>query len=310
METQPKPAIPNLNRQHRDSMFRGLFIIPQNTIQLLNHCSGGVSTLTAEDITPFDLESAIAARNRRNDISFLTKDNRLIILVEHQSTICPNMALRLFLYYVELLQLWIKLNKISLYASKKIADLPAPEFYVAYNGSKKLTVPYSTFITEHTGIKIDIKVKIVDIHYESLADTATGNALAGYSYFYKVYDECIQKGIPPDDAFTTARNKCMKRGYLTGFIEKEDFIVLYKEILNYDEQLKAEGRAEGIAKGKAEGKVEGKVEGKAEGKVEGKAEGLLEAAISLVKKGTDIEYVIEAIPLSDSQISQLKKMTA
>jgi len=75
--------------------------------------------LTVDDIKAFDLESSIAIRIRRNDVSFITKDNRLIILIEHQSTLNPNMALRLFLYYIELLQLWIKGEGANLYGEKK-----------------------------------------------------------------------------------------------------------------------------------------------------------------------------------------------
>ena len=294
MESQPKPEISQLNRKHRDTMFRGLFKIPQNFLHLLECCSEGESTLTVNDITPFDLESAVALRIRRNDVSFITKDNRLIILIEHQSTLCPNMALRLFLYYVELLQLWIKTNEVDIYTRQKVTGLPVPEFYVAYNGSEQLEHPFSTFGLEYTGVKIEVTVKIVDIHFEKLEDMAINNALAGYSYFYKVYDESIKQGIPSQNAFTIAREECLKRGYLQGFIDKEDFVMFYKDILDYDTQLKAEGRAEG----------------RAEGKAEGKAEGLLEAAARLLKKGADMQYIVEALHLSDSQVAQLKKLIA
>ena len=128
----------NLKRKHKDTLFRAHFKIPENFLQLLNRCSGGNSTLTTNDITPFDLDSATAIRIRRNDVSFITNDNRLIILIEHQSTVNPNMALRLFLYYIELLQLWIKLNKVNLYVTTKMQNIPKPEFYVAYNGTEPL----------------------------------------------------------------------------------------------------------------------------------------------------------------------------
>ena len=274
-----------LNRQHRDTLFRDIFITPKNFLYLLSRCSDGKSTLTEDSIKPFGLESPVAYRIRRNDVSFITNDNRLIILIEHQSTLCPNMALRLFMYYIELLQLWVKTNDVSLYGQQKIANLPLPELYVAYNGTKRLNDIYSTFKLEHTGIKIDVNVKIIDIRYDNLEDKETTNTLAGYSYFYKIYDECIKKDIPSKEAFETAREECIKQGYLQGFIDREDFIMFYKDILDYDTQLKEEGKAEG------------------------KAEGLLEAAISLVKKGTDIHYVIEALPLSDTQVTQLKQLT-
>ena len=117
-----------LKRKHRDTIFRALFKIIANFLYLYAHCTGGTTTLTADDLEPLDLDSAIAKRVRRNDASFITKDGRLIVLIEHQSTINPNMALRILLYYFELLQLWIKHKGINIYSSVKIQELPAPEF--------------------------------------------------------------------------------------------------------------------------------------------------------------------------------------
>ena len=117
-----------IKRQHKDTLFRGVFKIPKHFISLLEHCRNKHNTLNEEDLTPFDLDSSITTRIRRNDVNYITKDNRLIILIEHQSTINANIAFRLFLYYVELLQLWIKINKINLYGQSKISNLPVPEF--------------------------------------------------------------------------------------------------------------------------------------------------------------------------------------
>ena len=275
-----------MKRHHRDTLFRGIFKNPKNFLQLLEKCTGGKTSLTVDDIKPFDLDSEVSIRIRRNDVSFITKDNRLIILVEHQSTINPNMALRLFLYYVELLQLWIKLNEINLYSKQKISALPIPEFYVAYNGKGMLKEEVSVFSLSHTGIKLDIAVKIIDIRFENLKSKETENALTGYSYFYKVYDESKKEGMDNQEAFGKARKECMKQGYLTGFIEKEDFIMFYKDILDYDTQLRAEGRDEGRS--------------------EGRSEGIFDAAIKFLKKGMSLEDVVETLELNDSQIKQLE----
>jgi len=263
-------------------MFRGLFNDPHNFLYVLKQCRGGEPDLSAVDITPFDLDSELALRIRRNDVSFITKDNRLIILVEHQSTQSPSMALRLFFYYIELLQLWIKLNDVNLYGESQIPALPVPEFYVAYNGTKPLERDYSSFAFNHEGININVMVKIVDIHFENLTDVETANTLAGYSFFYKVYDEGIQQGLTREMAFTTARDECIKHGYLHGYVEKEDFIVFYKDILDYDTQLKQESEARGIMK----------------------------TALKLLESGTSLQYLAETLQLSESQIIELKKAIA
>jgi len=290
-------------------MFRWYFKVPQHFLDLLKECRGGESDLTTDDITPFDLESAMAIRIRRNDVSFITKDNRLIIFIEHQSTLCPNMAFRLFLYYVELLQLWIKTNTINLYGKEKLSHLPVPEFYVVYNGAAPLADSYSTFNLDYPGIKIDIEVKILDIHFHKLKETENTNALAGYSFFYKVFDESIIKGKSRQDAFDTARDECIKHGYMPGFIRKEDLIMFYKDFLDYDTQLKAEAREEGREEGKAEGREEGREEGRAESRAEGEAK-LLNAAIRLLNRGIDLQIITETLQLSDSHLTQIKNAMA
>ena len=39
----------------------------------------------------------------KSDVAFMTQDDRFIILIEHQSTENPNMALRMLMYDSELL---------------------------------------------------------------------------------------------------------------------------------------------------------------------------------------------------------------
>jgi len=221
---------------------------PENFLYLHKKCNEQ-SALTAEDIKPFDLESEVAVRQRRNDVSFITRDNRIIILVEHQSTINPNMALRLYIYYMELVQLWIKLNNVNLFSTQEIPPLPLPEFYVAYNGKGELKEKYSAFKLNHGGVKVNICVEIIDIRYGNLQDVETDNTLAGYSYLYKVFDERMKEGFSKEKSFELARKECIESGYLFGFIDKEEFVVFYKDFMNYDKQVWTEGWEEGKEEG-------------------------------------------------------------
>ena len=253
METEIK----NLLRHHRDTLFRVLFMIPENFVQLVAYCNKDVPILSVDDIMPFDLDSVTATRRRRNDVSFITKDNRLIILIEHQSTINANIALRLFMYYIELLQLWIKSNDVNIFGSAKIRDFPVPELYVVYNGKVPLVEKMSTFVIESRDVKINAKVNIIDIHFDKLGETKPDSALAGYAYFYSIFDKCKQGGATDDDAFMKAREECIKNGYLFGFINKEEFVVFYKDFLDYDTQLEKEAEARGEERGLERGMERG-----------------------------------------------------
>jgi len=187
------------------------------------------------------------------------------------------------MYYMELLQLWLKTHKITLHSERKIPSLPKPELYVAYNGKAPLRDEISAFEINQPNIKINVQVKIKDIHFEKLEDTSPENGLAGYAFFYKIFDECKSKGMTDDEALTQTRNECIRLGYLKGYIEKEDFIMFYKDFLDYDKQLEVQAEERGETKG------------------------FLGAAIKLLQKGTSLQEVINMLDLSDSQVDDLTK---
>jgi hypothetical protein len=185
--------------------------------------------------------------------------------------------------------LWIKQNSVDIFGTKKIENLPEIEFYVVYNGTAELKETHSTFKHESEGLKIDVKVKIIDIRFSKLENTAPENSLAGYSYFYNEYDNGIKSGMTKEKSFETARTKCMEKGYMAGFIEQEGFVMFYKDFLNYDEQLKSEGRAEGEAIGEARGE----------------ARGIFESALKFLQGGTSLEDVVRVLGLSETQAKEL-----
>ena len=269
--------------QNRDTMFTGCFRDPDRFIYLLERCRGAATALrkqelelvefedlSAEDIEVFGLDSETVYRARVNDVAFLTRDNKFIIIVEHQTKLTPNLAMKLFLYYVELIQLWLEKNGINIHTESKVIEVPMPELYVAYNGPGKIDGYSRGFRVDRPWLKIDTKTDIIDIRYDSLADPDPANPLTGYSYFHKRKEELMVQGMTRDRAFTETRRECMEKGYLKGFIEREEFLV-YKRIFDYDEQL----RSEGVAIGEAIGEARGVAIGEAK-----KAEQMLCAAIA------------------------------
>jgi hypothetical protein len=71
---------------------------------------------------------------RINDISFTIGD-KVVVLLEHQSTINPNMALRLLMYIARVYEKI--LGDKNIYTTRALR-IPRPECFVLYNG----TAPY------------------------------------------------------------------------------------------------------------------------------------------------------------------------
>ena len=156
------------NEKYKDDVFRYLFSEEKNFVQLYYDLTNQM--LDIEQLEFYDAES-IVVKQLKNDVAFKTKDNRLIIMVEHQSTLNENMALRFLLYYAELLKLYIKENELNIF-SRKAIPIPKPELYVVYNGIEKLekTEMFLNVNFDGDNEYINIKVKMMNINYDKLPE--------------------------------------------------------------------------------------------------------------------------------------------
>jgi hypothetical protein len=119
----------NINNKFKNSVFTMLFSEPALLREL--YCAlEGVSLPPDVPVTINTLENALFM-GQINDISFEI-DGKLVVLVEHQSTINTNMALRLLMYIGHVYEKIIEGRNI--YSSKRLT-IPRPEFFVLYNGT-------------------------------------------------------------------------------------------------------------------------------------------------------------------------------
>jgi hypothetical protein len=89
----------NVNKKHKSTVFADLFS-DKEILRELYSAIGGVSIPPETPIEVNTLSDALY-KGRLNDVSFLI-DNRLVVLVEHQSTINHNMPLRLLEYVADI----------------------------------------------------------------------------------------------------------------------------------------------------------------------------------------------------------------
>jgi hypothetical protein len=118
----------DVNRTYKDSVFSLLFNDP-DTLRELYCALEGVTLPPDVPITINTLEGVLFME-RVNDLSFAIA-NKLVIILEHQATVNPNMPLRCLLYLARLYEKIID-NK-DVYKSK-LVSIPRPECFVLYNG--------------------------------------------------------------------------------------------------------------------------------------------------------------------------------
>jgi len=127
------PLDDQVNRNAKDSVFCDLFAQPEYLLQMyaVLHPEDDVTSIT--DITLVTLDHKLL-NAQYNDLGFIV-GNRLMILVEHQSTWTVNILIRFLMYLGETYQRYIRNNHINIYSTRTV-ELPKPELYVIYPGER------------------------------------------------------------------------------------------------------------------------------------------------------------------------------
>ena len=261
------------NTKYKDSVFSFLFSDPD----LLRELYCALEDVTLPDDVPITINTLhdVLFLDRVNDISFEI-GGKLVILIEHQSTINPNMALRLLMYIARVYEKII--GDRNIYSSKPV-PIPRPEFFVLYNGAAPFpdekTLKLSDMF-EKTGslglpekeiAALELAVKVVNInHGKNEALVKKCKTLAGYSAFVAKVREFEKECGDKTEAMKRAVRHCRENDILKEFFEKNssEVINMLMTEWNWDDALAVrfeEGREEGMEKGREEGMEKGREEG-------------------------------------------------
>jgi predicted transposase/invertase (TIGR01784 family) len=167
-----------------------------------------------------------------NDISF-TIGNKIVVLIEHQSTINPNMPLRLLLYIARIYEKIIE--RKNLYR-EKLLTIPRAEFIVLYNGPKpypdqkilKLSDAFEPIdgLKEKTVPELDLAVQVYNInqgHNEQIIQKS--EKLKGYSIFVDRVRE-NRKTMPLEEAMKGAIESCIEQHILSRVLSENSTEVI------------------------------------------------------------------------------------
>jgi hypothetical protein len=231
--------------------------------------------------------------NRKNDIAYEIGDC-IVVFLEHQSTVNPNIALRMLFYAVDTYKSMI-IRPESVYGSTKIW-LRRPEFYVIYNGTVKIPENYIVRLSDVFEPRGDGKPHPLDLWVTIYNINIDGNpellkkcvTLSQYEIFIervRKYEETLSR----EEAMKRAIKECIREGVLSDFLTihgAEVMNMLYAELdmAKLQEVWKGDGRLEGRAEGIGIGMARGMEKGMEIGMARGREE-----VFALLEKGFSIE---------------------
>ena len=187
------------------------------------------TTATEDSLTNVTIENVLTD-NLYNDLGFIV-DNKLMILIEAQSTWTMNILVRVLLYLAQSYHEYFQRTNQNYYKSKKV-KIPKPELYVIFTGNKgkkpdKISLSKEFF--EDTDIDIEVKVKVL---YESDTD----DIINQYIIFCKVFNEQTkQHGMTQKVVMETIRI-CKDKNILREYLLKREKEVITIMISLFDEK--------------------------------------------------------------------------
>ena len=237
-------------------------------------------------------------------------NGKLIVLVEHQSTPNQNMPLRCLEYYVHLLNGIVPAE--SRY-KETLYKIPTPEFYVFYNGNKKVENDYimklsEAFLEKQNDPLCEVKVKWTNIRGkegEILPVVQKCDILKQYCEFMEIAfrHKAELKNKPTDeemeDCIDKAISEAISKGILVDYLTRKGTEVrnMFKGEYDYDMDMKVkaeEAREEGIEIGREQGILQKSIE----------------IAENLLKNGDSPEKVAQCIGLPLEKVVELQKSSA
>ena len=279
--------VAEMKRSVKDSVFTYLFKQPEYTRQLYLALHPEDTDVKESDFKLVTLENVLTT-GFYNDLGIQVRD-RLILLVEAQSTFSVNIALRMLLYLAGTYKEYIEEQKLDLYGSHPV-EIPRPELYVVYTGDKK-EIPETLRLSDlYQGAgSAEVEVKV-------LLDDGTGDILDQYVRFCKIADEQREKYGLTQQAIDETIRICIAENVLAPFLASRQKEVLEIMVTLFDQEKIAEihdynvakaARQEGHQLGRAEGREEGRAEGREEGRAEGREEGI--RAVVGMLRGMSVE---------------------
>ena len=289
-----------------------LFEKPEQLVRLYNVLTE--SSLPPDSPIQITTLENVLYSSWHNDIAFII-DSKLVILVEHQSTVNPNMPLRFLIYIARIYESIIDSKAVY---KEKLIKIPEPKFIVLYNGVRhfpdkkvlKLSDAFTDVFKEDPGfIKaeiaslLELEVQVFNInegHNTEMVQKC--EELNGYVQLIGKIRANKKSGLELTDAVTVAVKDCIKEGILGDFLRKysAEAVNMFTEAFDIDvakqvwwDEAWEEGMEKGIEKGMEEGMEKGR------------EEALFESAKVMLQENFPHDVIMKITKLSREQLQTL-----
>ena len=245
------------NRKIRDTVFCHFMSNESHLLSLCNALNDSDFD-ESSDITINTLEGSFFS-NIKNDISFLL-NNLMVVLIEHQTTINPNMPLRFLSYVDELYKRYTSTSHKKIYGDD-LLKIPAPEFYVFYDGNDTSFEQQTLKLSDAFETQSD-KLELT-VHVYNLADGMNDELkrkylpIGEYSIFSNAYKHFRQQKMEIDHAVDAAIKYCLENNVMVDYLKNNPKEVIDMFGFEWNEKEEREALLEiGEERGRFEGKIE------------------------------------------------------
>lgn len=277
--------MPEMKYTLKDSVFTYIFKQPEYARELYLALHPEDHDVTEADCKLVTLENVLTT-GLYNDVGIQVRD-KLILLVEAQSTFSINIVLRLLLYLAATYKEYVEEQKLNLYGTATVT-IPRPELYVVYTGDRE-DVPETLLLSDLYGGAGDVEVRV-----KVLCGRGPGDIVDQYVRFCKIADEERSKHGRSEKAIEETLRRCIEENVLAPFLMTRQKEVTEIMVTLFDQEKVMEIHDYHIAEA-----------ARKDGVQEGITEGTLGSIRSLMKNlGMTIEQALAAIDVPESDYSK------
>lgn len=283
-----------VNRKYKDTVFRKYFSDEKKLRSLYSALTG----MPCDGIKQIDIKTLenIMFGDIKNDLAFLV-NYMIIVISEHMGSFSYNLPTRMLRYYVSVLSTLIEVDKLF---GRALVKIPAPEFYILYNGVEKQPRELSMKLSDafldipDENCSIELKVKLININADSGHELLEKcSYIKEYSLFIGRVREYMAADLTREDAMKNAIEYCKNHGIMVDFLQEHGMEV---------QKMKLGITMEELEKIRKEEAYE---DGLKDGHSAGFKEGIKETARNFKNLGIPIDALIKGTGLSPEEIEKL-----